>query len=273
MKRLVLIALLSSTAMPALAQDAGITAFTFETLASRNAAFDRSAYLYPAEHDLAGQVNANTGDVRLDGVVIDGTTYGPEQLQLVNAVKIVQDDAVDAERGGGNLTAGYGIGADADPLVNEGTGSTTPTPEVLAAAQGNYNLSSIVAVRENVGTAIYEVSFQQPTDTLLLWERGNSGDVEVTALDEAGAEVGKLLVLDGANDGDKPSTYAPTGIFVTTYVQDGFLNQGQQLSAVGLKLDKPAKSFRFTVLQQAEGDGAIRYNGPDLKVLALAPAS
>jgi hypothetical protein len=57
---------------------------------------------------------------------------------------------------------------------------------------------------------------------------------------------------------------------VTTYVQDGFLNQGQQLSSVGLKASQKVKTFRFTVLQEAEADGAVRYNGPDLKVLALA---
>lgn len=205
--------------------------------------------------------------------MIDGHSHPASDLQLVSAIKIVQDDAVDAERGGGNLTAGYGIGADLDPLIGQGTGSTTPSPEVLTAAQANLNLSSLIAVRENPGTAIYEVTFEQPTDRLLLWERGNSGDVQVTALDETGTEIGSLLVLDGAKDGDKTSTYTPTGIFVTTYVQDGFLNQGQQLSAVGLKLDSPAKTFRFTVLQEPEAEGAVRYNGPDLKILALAPTT
>jgi hypothetical protein len=273
MKNLVIITLLASVALPAAAADKGIATFAFETLASRNAAFDRSSFLYPDGNDLAGQINANTGDVRLDGVLIDGAAYGQAQLQLVSAIKIVQDDAVDNERGGGNLTAGFGIGAELDPLLNQGQGSTTPTPELLAAAQANFNLSSIIAVRENAGTAIYEVTFEQPTDRLLLWERGNSGDVEVTALDESGAEIGSLLVLDGVNDGDKPSAYVPTGIFVTTYVQDGFLNQGQQLSAVGLKLDAPAKTFRFTVLQEPEGDGAVRYNGPDLKIISIAPTT
>ncbi len=267
---------LTAAAVPgvALAQSApahSITAFAFETLASRSASFDRAGYVYPENNDLAGQVNAYTGDVRLDGVVIDGNALTQPQLQLVTAAKIVQDDAVDTERGGGNLTAGFGIGADLDGLVNEGIGSTTPTPEDIAGNQGNFNLSSIVAVRENVGTAIYEVSFEQPTDTLLLWERGNSGDVLVEALDDAGAVTGSLLVLDRANDGDAASTYTPTGIFVTTYVQDGFLNQGQQLSSAGLKLETAAKTFRFTVLQEAEAEGATRYNGPDLKILSLAP--
>lgn len=259
---------------PAIAQSTvepkGITPFTFETLASRSASFDHASYVYPAENDLAGQINPNAGDVRLDGILIDGSLVLPSSLQLVTAAKVVQDDAVDAERGGGNLTAGYGIGADLDQLIGEGVGSTTPAAEDIALNQGNLNLTSITPVRENVGTAIYEVSFATPTDTLLLWERGNSGDVLVELIGDDGATLGALLVLDGANDGTSASTYAKTGIIVTTFVQDGFLNQGQELSAVGLKLDQAAKTFRFTIVQEAEGDGAVRYNGPDLKIIALA---
>ncbi len=247
-----------------------ITPLKFETVASRNPAFDRAGFLYPADNALAGQVNPNAGDVRLDGVIIDGVTYGPAQLQLATAAAIILNDAVDATRGGGNLTAGYGLGADRDPWVGEGPGSTTPTADSLRAAQANFNLSSIVPVRENVGTVIYELSFDNPTDTLLLWERGNSGDVLVTALDDAGNPLDSFLVLDGANDGTAASTYAKTGVVVTTYVQDGFLNQGQELSSVGLRLAEPARHFRFTAYQEAEGAGAVRYNGPDLKVLALA---
>lgn len=258
-------------APPEVVEEGTIAPFQFQTLASRNAGFDRSAFVYPPEHELAGQVNANTGDVRLDGVVIDGTTFGQDRLQLASEVRIVTDDGVDPERGGGNVTAGYGIGADLDPLVPEGPGSTTPDGAVVQASQGNFNLSSITAVRENPGLTVYEVDFATPTDTLLLWERGNSGDILVQALDDAGNVLDALLVLDGANDGDSPSTYTPTGIVVTTYVQEGFLNQGQQLSSVGLRLEEPARSFRFTAYQEGEGDGAVRYNGPDLKILALLP--
>ncbi len=257
----------------AFAENAGITPFAFETLASRNAAFDRSAYVYPETHDLAGQINANAGDVRLDAIVVDGDHHAADTLQFVTGATIVEDDATDAERGGHNIAAGFGIGADLDPLVPEGVGTTTPTADSIVANQGNLNLSSIIAVRENVGTVIYEVAFDEPTDGLLLWERGNSGDIQVEALDDAGEVVGSYLVLDGRNDGDAPSDYTPTGIFVTTYVQDGFLNPGQQLSSVGLRLDTPAPRFRFTALQEAEGEGATRYDGPDLKILALPPSS
>src|SRR5689334_7562214 len=102
-----------------------ITPFAFETTFSRNPDFNRTAYTYPSG-DLAGQVNENTGDVRLDGVTVDGTAYAPEQLQFVSVARIVLDDAVDVTRGGHNLTTGYGIGADLDPWTSEGPGTTTP---------------------------------------------------------------------------------------------------------------------------------------------------
>ncbi len=244
---------------------------SFTTVSSRNPAFDRSAYVYPADNAKKGQVIADAGDVRLDAVVIDGVNYPQAQLQLVSAAKIVRDDGVDPTRGGGNVTTGYGIGADKDGYVGEGRGSTTPTAGNVKDAQANFNLSSIVPVRENPGTTVYEVSFDKPTDTLLLWERGGSGDVLVQAIDARGNIIGSTLVIDGDNDGGKPSSYKPTGIVVTTYVVDGFLNYGQELAAVGLKASQPVTTFRLTAYQEKEGAGAVRYNGPDLKVLALAP--
>lgn len=247
--------------------------FNFQTVSSRNPAFDRSTYVYPADNAKKGQAIAEAGDVRLDAVVIDGVNYPQAQLQLVSAARIVRDDGVDATRGGGNLTTGFGIGADKDGYVGQGSGSTTPTAANIKDAQANFNLSSIVPVRENPGTTVYELSFERPTDTLLLWERGGSGDVLVQALDARGNIVGSTLVLDGDNDGGKPAAYKPTGIVVTTYVVDGFLNYGQELSAVGLKAGQPVTTFRLTAYQEKEGAGAVRYNGPDLKVLALAPRS
>lgn len=250
-----------------------LVTFEFQTVASRNPNFDRAAFAYPAGHAKAGQLNPDAGDIRLDSVIVAGVTYRQAQLQLATAANIIKDDAVDAARGGGNLTTGFGIGASRDTWVAEGVGTTTPTAANIRDAHANFNLSSIVPVRENVGTAIYELTFARPTDTVLLWERGNSGDVLVEAIDARGAVIGATLVLDGANDGGKPSSYKPTGIVVTTYVKDDFLNQGQELSAVGLRASQPVSTFRFTALQQAEGAGAARYNGPDLKVVALAPRS
>ncbi len=242
--------------------------FSFQTLSSRNPGFDRSPYTYPSG-PLAGQVNPNTGDVRLDGIVINGVSYNQSQLQLASSASIVTDTAVDPTRGGGNLTTGYGIGATDDPWVNEGLGTTTPSAGNIRDAHANFNLTSIAPIRENVGVASYTLSFDNPTNTLLLWERGNSGDVLVEALDRNGAVVGNILVLDGANDGSAANAFTPTGITVTTFVNPTFLNQGQELASVGLRFGQAVNTFRFTAIQETPGDGAVRYNGPDLKVLAL----
>ena len=242
--------------------------FSFQTLSSRNPDFDRSPYTYPTG-PLAGQVNPNTGDVRLDGIVINGVSYNQSQLQLASTASIVTDTAVDPTRGGGNLTTGYGIGATDDPWVNEGLGTTTPTADNIRDAHANFNLTSIAPIRENVGVASYTLTFDNPTNTLLLWERGNSGDVLVEALDRSGNVVGEILVLDGANDGSAANAYTRTGITVTTFVNPTFLNQGQELASVGLRFGQAVNTFRFSAIQETPGDGAVRYNGPDLKVLAL----
>jgi len=246
-----------------------ITTFAFETVASRNPAFDPSSFRYPANHARAGEVNSDAGDVRLDAVIVDGVTYPRSRMQLVSSARIVLDDAVDPARGGGNLAVGYGIGADVDPWVGQGPGTTTPTPEDLRDGHANFNLTSLVAVRENIGTTIYELSFDRPTDTVLIWERGNSGDVLVEAMDDAENVRGSFLLLDGVNDGDQAGHYAPTGVSVTTYVLADFLNQGQEHYSVGLRLSEPVRTFRFTSYHEEEGEGARRFNGPDLKVIGL----
>lgn len=251
--------------------DVTVTPFVFQAIASRNPDFDRTAYVYPEGNARAGAVNENTGDVRLDGVSINGVTYTQDQLQLVTGANVLVDDAVDVQRGGHNLAAGYGIGADLDTWVNEGVGTTTPTNDDLVSNHGNFNLSSIVATREGAGTTVFDLTFAQPTDTLLIFERGGSGDVLVSALDANGAVVGSYKVRDGANDASLPTDYTRTGITVTTHVQEGFLNQGQELGSVGLRFSQPVTTFRFTSFQEPEGEGATRFNGADLKVLALAP--
>lgn len=248
-----------------------VTPFVFQTNASRNPDFDRSAYIYPEGHARAGEVNANVGDIRLDGVSINGVTYAQEQIQLVTGATVIIDDAVDTQRGGANYAAGFGIGADVDTWVGEGVGTTTPTTDDIVANHGNFNLTSIVATREGSGTAIYELTFAEPTDTLLIFERGSSGDILVSALDDEGKVLGSYKVRDGANDAGAPADYVRTGIIVTTFVQDGFLNQGQELGAVGLRFSEAVTTFRFTSYQEPEGEGAVRFNGPDLKVFALGP--
>ncbi len=276
MKRLGLVLLATASFVPtafaqspAVRAEAKVEPFVFQASASRNPKLDRSAYVYPANHPRAGQVNGNAGDVRLDSVSLNGANYGKEQIQLVKSVTVIVDDGVDNVRGGANFGTGYGIGADRDPWVNEGIATTTPTAKDLAAALGNFNLSSIAFTREVPGTAIYDVSFASPVDALLLFERGSSGDVLVSALDREGRVTASYKVRDGQNDAGLKNDYTPTGIFVTTFVQQGFVNQGQELGSVGLRFSEPLSRFRFTSLQEPEGEGATRYNGPDLKIFGL----
>ncbi len=248
-----------------------VTPFVFQVSASRNPAFDRSPYQFPAKHARAGQVNENVGDVRLDAISVNGTTYAQSQLQFFGSAQIVIDDAVDTERGGGNFAAGHGIGANRDSWVGEGVATTTPTAKDIVANHGNFNLTSIVATREGAGTAIFEVTFPAPTDTLFIFERGGSGDLLVSALNRDGRVLGSYKLRDGVNDGSLPADYTRTGITVTTYVQESFQNQGQELVSVGLRFSEPVSRFRFTSFQEPEGEGATRFNGPDLKILGLRP--
>jgi hypothetical protein len=258
-------------------KDIVFTPFTFETIASRNPDFDRSPYRYESG-DHAGQVNQNTGDVRLDGVKVDAKVYTQSGLQLVTSAKIIIDDAVDTSTtrgGGGNLAPGYGIGSNVDPWVKENSVATSmPTTKDLVANFGNFNLTSIVAVRENVGTTIFEVSFAKPTDMLFIWERGTgaTGDFIISAIDDSGKVLGAYKVLDGAGDKGAPSDYTRTGIVVTTYNSPTFINEGQELGSIGLRLNKPARNFRFTIYEEPDKGGAVQFNGPDLKVVALRSA-
>lgn len=258
-------------------KDIVFTPFTFETMASRNPGFERSPYLYKTG-DKAGRVNPNTGDVRLDGVEVDGKVYSLSDLQLVTSAKIVIDDAVETSAprgGGGNLAPGYGIGADVDPWVKEnGVATSTPTAKDLVTNFSNFDLTSIVAVRENVGTTIFEISFATPTDMLFIWERGTgaTGDFIISAIDDSGKVLGAHKVLDGTGDNGMPSHYTRTGLVVTTYNSKTFINEGQELGSVGLRLSKPARHFRFTIYEEPDKGGAVQFNGPDLKVIALKGA-
>src|SRR5262245_57660859 len=83
---------------PALAQSSvgaptavTVVPFVFQTVASRNPDFDPSPYTYPSG-DLAGQVNRNVGDVRLDAVSINGVTWPAGELGLVTEARVLVDD-------------------------------------------------------------------------------------------------------------------------------------------------------------------------------------
>lgn len=211
------------------------------------------------------------GDVRLDSVTRDEKTWSQNDLQTVEWARILVDDGVDATRGGHNLASGRGIDSELDGWEDEGPATITPVSDDLAESLGNFNLSSIVVTRENLGTASVEVRFANPTDTFFFWERGSTtspttanSDLLVEALDVAGRVVASHKLLR--------SEYTPTGIAITTW-NGSFASPSTptgappQLGAAGLALTTQVTRLRLTSVQQAAG-GTID-DGPDYKVIAV----
>ena len=215
------------------------------------------------------------GDVRLENVSTGASTWDRDGLQLVKKATILVDDGVDVVNGGHNFASGQGIESAADSWEIEGPATVTPISADLTASLANFNLSSIVVTRENVGTASEEIEFQRPTTTFFFWERGDdisptkaNSDVLVEALDEHGNVIATHKLLR--------SEYTPSGIRVTTW--NGSFNSpttpdGVQppLGAAGLKLSVPARRLRLTSVQQAAG--GVQDQGPDLKVIAAEPGA
>ena len=214
------------------------------------------------------------GDVRLDSVTRDEKTWSQNDLQTVERARILVDDGVDEVRGGHNLASGRGIDSELDGWEDEGPATITPESDDLAESLGNFNLTSIVVTRENLGTASVEVRFTKPADTFFFWERGNANspttansDLLVEALDGVGRVVASYKLLR--------SEYAPTGIAITTW-NGSFASPSTpggtppQLGSVGLALNTKVTRLRLTSVQEAEG--GIVDDGPDYKVIAAAPA-
>jgi hypothetical protein len=214
------------------------------------------------------------GDVRLDSVTQGDKTWSQNDLQTVERARILVDDGVDEARGGHNLAAGRGIDSELDGWEDEGPATITPDSNDLAESLGNFNLTSIVVTRENLGTASVELRFPKPTDTFFFWERGNAtspttanSDLLVEALDGVGRVVASHKLLRGE--------YAPTGIAITTW-NGSFASPSSpggtppQLGSVGLALSTRVTRLRLTSVQEAEG--GIVDDGPDYKVIAAGPA-
>ena len=129
---------------------------------------------------------------------------------------ILVDDGVDVERGGHNFASGQGINSTLDSWAPEGPATITPTSRDLRDSLANFNLTSIVVTRENVGTASLLVRFLKPTRRFFFWERGSTtspttanSDLLVEALDWRGRVTASYKLLR--------SEYSPTGIAVTTW--------------------------------------------------------
>jgi len=210
------------------------------------------------------------GDVRLDSVTRDEKTWSQNDLQTVGWARILVDDGVDEARGGHNLASGRGIDSELDGWEDEGPATITPNGDDLADSLANFNLTSIVVTRENLGTASVEVRFASPTDTFFFWERGSTtspttanSDLLVEALDELGRPIASHKLLR--------SEYTPTGIAITTW-NGSFSSPSTpggtppELGSAGLSLSTKVTRLRLTSIQQAAG--GIVDDGPDYKVIA-----
>jgi hypothetical protein len=214
------------------------------------------------------------GDVRLDGIEYQGRKLSRLQLAPVIHARILVDDGVDEARGGHNLASGQGINSELDSWASEGPATITPDGRDLAQSLGNFNLTSIVVTRENVGTASVELTFPYPINTLFFWERGSASspttansDILVETLDWLGRVTASRKLLR--------SEYTPTGIEISTW-NGSFAspsapgNAPPQLGSAGLALDGITQRIRLTSVQGPVG--GVRDDGPDYKVIGALVA-
>lgn len=204
------------------------------------------------------------GDLRLDSIKVNGTTLLPAQIQTVNGAAILVDDGIDAVNGGHNLAAARGIGGAADPWAPDGPATVTPTSADLQAAQANYNLASITVTRENVGTALVDYTFAQPTTTFFYWERGIDSDATIEALDAGHNVIASYHILRQEETN--------TNLLVSS--ENGAFNlQNLKLGSLGLQLSQPVSELRVLSVQLAPGGTGAGDDGPDYKLLAAAPGT
>ena len=230
-----------------------------------------TVFAFTSQTSTGGQYT--DGDVRLESITGDGETWDRDDLQTVRRATILVDDGVDATNGGHNLASGQGIESVPDRWAPQGPATVTPTSHDIAQSLGNFNLTSIVVTRENVGTASVEVRFDEPATTFFFWERGSktsptgaNSDVLVEALDARGHVIASHKLLR--------SEYVDSGIAITTW--NGAFSSPTtptgtppELGAAGLLLDTPVERLRLTSVQQ--GPGGTNDDGPDYKVIAAKP--
>ncbi len=210
------------------------------------------------------------GDVRLDAITAGHETWRRDDLQTVRSATILVDNGVDTVNGGHNLASGQGIESVKDPWAPQGPATVTPTSRDLTESLANFNLTSIVVTRENVGTASVELRFSKPSTVFFFWERGAktsptgaNSDTLVEALDARGHVYASYKLLR--------TEYTDSGVAVTTW--NGAFNSPTtltgtppELGSAGLSIDVPTDRLRLTSVQQ--GPGGTNDDGPDYKVLA-----
>ena len=223
-------------------------------------------------------LNDPTRDIRLDSVkAANGTLY--TLFEVVNGAKILQNDTYTTANGQtyGILNSGRGGNTASDSLVGEGPSKPVESPADIVGSLGNLNLNSLVVTRESAPTASFEVSFDNPIDTIFFWERGGTAgsstygdsDLLVEALDELGGVIASYKILR--------QNYTPAPFNISTVVTPVLNNGPFNLGSIGLSLNgATTRTLRLTSSDNNKGPigGTPPYygdNGPDFKLVAAAP--
>lgn len=220
-----------------------------------------------------------TRDIRLDSVTYDNRTRS--DIMLVSKAHVIKepydDLGADARLCRCVVGTGHGRNSDSDPLL-----PLTPIvpcydadiDAALAAAHGNLDLGSINYNCEvpfgdgqcdSNGPAIFTLSFPQPTDRFLVYERGMDSDIHIEALDKSGSPIANADIPRSDLDLGDPRLLKYAGFNIDTWT--GVFSPGpQRVGSIGLQLDKGMLSdtIRITVYPKQDF-------GADLKILALSP--
>ncbi|BAY42509.1 hypothetical protein SAMD00079811_00860 [Scytonema sp. HK-05] len=246
------------TTLPAMA--ASFTQFSFKTNVTAS----------PINDPTGNLLNDPTRDIRLDSVVFNGNTIS--NFEVVKQAKILQNDTYTLDDGSvlGVLHSGRGPNTPRDNLLGEGPSKPNPTDQDIINSLGNLNLNSILVTRENANTASIEVSFENPVNTFLFWERGGTpggavagdSDLLVEALDDNNAVVASYKILR--------QNYTKADYNISTEVIPVLNNGPFNIGSQGIRLDGiTTKTLRLT---SSNNNGLLsgvpNDNGPDFKIVA-----
>lgn len=244
--------------LPAMA--ASFTQFSFKTNVTAS----------PINDPTSNLLNDPTRDIRLDSVVFNGNTIS--NFEVVKQAKILQNDTYTLDDGSvlGVLHSGRGPNTPGDNLLGEGPSKPNPTDQDIVDSLGNLNLNSILVTRENANKASIEVSFENPVNTFLFWERGGTpggavagdSDLLVEALDDNNAVVASYKILR--------QNYTKADYNISTEVIPVLNNGPFNIGSQGIRLDGiTTKTLRLT---SSNNNGLLagvpNDNGPDFKIVA-----
>lgn len=126
-----------------------------------------------------------------------------------------------------------------------------------------------------LSVARFTLSFPQPTDRFLIYERGMDSDIRIAALDSSGNSIATAYIprpkldqkafANSTMDLTK-ATEQFSGVTVYTRTSGGWAVGPQSLGSVGLKLTEGVTSDTLYIWMYPNPDF-----GPDYKIIALAP--